>query len=68
MIVQTVREYNRTVKPDQFFYRMTFKNIRTGEDKKTGYVASYKDSHFWAKTKKQAIQNLLEHHPEALKG
>ena len=53
-----VKEYNRSVKPDKNFFRSTFKT-NMGYDREFGYVAFYNDSHFWARTKKEALKNII---------
>jgi hypothetical protein len=66
--IQHVSEYNAEVrreKSDFGCYYNTFRNTRTGGDRMTGYVASYKNCHYLAKTKRQALKNLMIFHPEA---
>ena len=57
--VMKVTEYNASVKPDYNFFRDTFKT-QMGYDRLTGWVASYKNSHFWARTKKEAYKRCAE--------
>jgi hypothetical protein len=59
IVILPVQEYNRTVKPDPNFFRHTFKTW-LGNDRLTGYVSSYKDSHVWAKTKKESYNKLIK--------
>jgi len=59
IIVVTVREYNQNVKPDDNGFRCTF-DTYDGREREYGYVASYKDSHFFARTKKDAIKRCLK--------
>ena len=56
-----VTEYNAEVRrknPDGYYYH-TFRT-RTGEDRLTGWVASYKKCHFFGKTKKDAYNRCAK--------
>jgi len=59
IVVRTVIQYNQTVKPDANGFYAWFRNS-WGMARRTGYVASCGDSHFWAPTKKGAMQRLLQ--------
>ena len=57
--VMKVTEFNASRKPDKNGYRYTFETYR-GFDRLTGWVASYKNCHFWARTKKEAYRKCAE--------
>lgn len=74
MIVQTVKSYNAEArqrynkavedwKPNTggfpFLGMYIFGNEITGEELKTGYVASQDDKHYFAKTRKEAIKRIM---------
>jgi len=73
--IQPVKEYNREAR-EKWQKRITetnypkeimpslamylFLNEKTGEPKKTGYVLSHGKTHYWFKTKKEALNKLKE--------
>jgi hypothetical protein len=57
MIIQKVEDYNRETWNTTGDIALIFLNNRY-EFRKSGYVASYKNSHCFGKTKKEAIARL----------